>query len=242
MDKLFTIDYKNDKVKLSLLDGNTVFVMPYGLWMNEFMRVYYQVVINDQYEANRIRKGDIVIDCGAHVGMFSMIAAQRGATVFSVEPLLSNAACIEAMLLHGKYDISIVPCVVSNPETMAQGTVTIEYNLNEYSGEGCVVYDRAPNDDMQTAEAMVYTIDFIANRFHLPTVNFIKMDIEGSEVQALEGAETVIKRFKPKLAIAVYHHSDDAYNITELVKSYREDYNISIISKDGFTEPVLIAN
>lgn len=56
-------------------------------------------------------------------------------------------------------------------------------------------------------------------------VTFIKMDIEGSELKALEGAKTVIQRDHPKLAISLYHKPEDivelpAY-ILELVPEYK---------------------
>lgn len=53
---------------------------------------------------------------------------------------------------------------------------------------------------------------------------FMKADIEGAEKEMLRGAEDTIKKFKPKLAIAVYHKKDDIFNIPLLIHSYREDY------------------
>lgn len=57
---------------------------------------------------------------------------------------------------------------------------------------------------------------------------FIKMDIEGAEMSALKGAERIIRNFKPKLAICVYHNHEDVYLLTELIQKFRNDYQFYI--------------
>jgi len=53
---------------------------------------------------------------------------------------------------------------------------------------------------------------------------FIKMDIEGAEMKALIGAENVIRKSEPILAICVYHKPEDIYELTKLIHKYNQNY------------------
>ena len=59
-------------------------------------------------------------------------------------------------------------------------------------------------------------------------ITFIKMDIEGSELKALKGAEKIIKNFRPKLSIAIYHHYNDLWDIPILLSEWVPEYNFYI--------------
>lgn len=57
-------------------------------------------------------------------------------------------------------------------------------------------------------------------------VTFIKMDIEGQELNALLGAKTVLTRFAPKLNIAAYHKNEDLFEIPLLINKINKNYKI----------------
>lgn len=59
-------------------------------------------------------------------------------------------------------------------------------------------------------------------------VTFIKMDIEGSEREALMGAENIIRQYKPKLAISVYHKREDIIDIPMLILQYSDTYQFAL--------------
>ena len=59
-------------------------------------------------------------------------------------------------------------------------------------------------------------------------VTLIKMDIEGSELAALQGSVNVIKRDRPRLAICIYHKPEDLYEIPLWVKQTIPEYKLYI--------------
>lgn len=81
------------------------------------------------------------------------------------------------------------------------------------------ITDEAPNK---------IRVDSIDNICSGETVTFIKMDIEGSEMNALQGAINTIKRDKPRLAICIYHSLEDLYRIPLWIKETFPEYRIYI--------------
>lgn len=63
------------------------------------------------------------------------------------------------------------------------------------------------------------TIDEICDTLDLQKCDFIKMDIEGAELSALKGAEATLRKFRPKLAICLYHSVDDFCDIPKYIHS-----------------------
>lgn len=73
-------------------------------------------------------------------------------------------------------------------------------------------------------------------------VTFIKMDIEGAEIEALKGAEKTIKLCKPKLAICIYHEPDHLYRIPLMIKEMVSEYKFYVRQhSDTDSETVLYA-
>ena len=88
-------------------------------------------------------------------------------------------------------------------------------------------------------EVMIYAID---DYFKEQNVSFIKADIESYELEMLRGAESVIKRDKPLLAICLYHNATDMFLIPMFVKELYKDYKIKIRHyRYSFMETILYA-
>lgn len=102
--------------------------------------------------------------------------------------------------------------------------------LNSKEGSSCMV---SPTG---VSEINVTTIDLhIAEK-----VSFIKMDLEGWEINAIHGARNHIINDHPKLAIAVYHKSSDIWSIFDLVRNLRKDYKIYLRHyTESWTETIM---
>ena len=86
-------------------------------------------------------------------------------------------------------------------------------------GEGVGV---SCTNEVTNRKTEVVSIDETIN--HIPT--FIKMDIQTFEIQALLGGINNIIKYKPKLAISIYHKFDDLWNIPLLLKQWLPEYRL----------------
>ena len=156
---------------------------------------------------------DIVLDAGAYVGdtLRSFAELNPGArnTYYGFEPDPQNYAAFQR---EGKRYAGKLVAVNG-------GIAAEEGNLGFISN---AQMDSAFTRDAADLMIRVHTIDkFFAHR-SAPT--FIKMDIEGMELQALAGGEQIIRRTKPKLAICVYHRPEHLWDIPLMVRDWNPDY------------------
>ena len=91
-------------------------------------------------------------------------------------------------------------------------------------------FDQRGKDYSRFSEggAVVVSADTIDNVCWNDRITFIKMDIEGSELEALRGAEKIIRRDKPRLAVSIYHKPTDYFEIPFLIKEMVPGYKLYI--------------
>lgn len=170
-----------------------------------------------------VQKGDVVIDCGAYLGQFTLDALGAGAArVILMEPGTRPAACLRRTFSRE---------VASGQITILEGGVwgaegRLEF-LNNGSATGSFVQAGVPYTGAGAAKISVpvTTIDALVAHLKLDRIDFIKMDIEGAEQQALRGARRTLARFKPRLAIAGYHKPDDPQEIPRVVREGNPGYH-----------------
>lgn len=156
-------------------------------------------------EALGVRRGDVVLDVGAHVGLFAREALAAGASTvvtFEVTPRSNQALRrnLAREIAEGRvivlekgawFEEALLPLVVdahcSVCNSVAQGGQPI--------GE--------PSGTLTTIEVPLTTIDRVVRDLGLHRVDFIKLDIENAEAHALRGATTTLARDHPRLAIAL---------------------------------------
>jgi FkbM family methyltransferase len=79
-------------------------------------------------------------------------------------------------------------------------------------------------NDPTARKVTTLKIDDLVARGDFPRIDFIKMDIEGAELEALKGSESIMRQFKPKLAITVYHDFKDFWEIPKFLDGLEIGY------------------
>jgi FkbM family methyltransferase len=170
-----------------------------------------------------VQPGDIVLDCGASDGDFSREALQAGAKlVVSIEVSPAAVECLRRNLAQpvAEHRDIVYPKGVWDSE----GTLRLNVSDSNFAANSVVLRPGGSHADVL---APLTTIDKIVAELGLPRVDFIKMDIEGAEVNALSGARQTIAKFKPRLSIATEHKLDDEVEIPNAVRRLRDDYKMT---------------
>jgi FkbM family methyltransferase len=196
----------DDSMLLLRFDGKHDFWFPENtpitpeLW-NEYLVVFWTHYANfHSYLKGSIKfeRDDIVYDCGACEGFFTRLALQAGAQkVYCFEPSAIMCECLRRTFAK---EISQALVVV---EQKALFSVVGSAAFSQPEGDvfgGQLVQDGGFTVDL-------VTLDFFALTSQLP--DFIKMDLEGAEYEALRGGSTLLKKHKPKLAVTTYHNEAD---------------------------------
>ena len=169
----------------------------------------------------RIARDDVVFDCGANLGVFTVLAAYRGAEVFAFEPIPEARTILrETLKLNPAFAdrVHVIPCALGDEEKTAEFTI-LEDTL---VGSSMVL--------PQTGRKMrvpVTTVDAFVEAEGLDAVNFIKADIEGAERQMLAGAGDTLRNYTPKIAICTYHLADDPLVIANLLRNADPRYQLT---------------
>lgn len=98
------------------------------------------------------------------------------------------------------------------------------FHLGAWSEKTALSFDRRAGRNSRLKEGGVLVeVDSVDNLIREP-VTLLKMDIEGSEAQALEGAKQTILRDRPKLYVCAYHRNEDLFRLPLQIQSYVPDY------------------
>ena len=169
----------------------------------------------------RVRPGDIVLDAGANVGVFTRKALWAGAAkVVAIEPAPENLEC-----LRRNFAAEIAAgSVVVYPKGVWDKDDVLKMQLDPANSAEDSFFRKFAGG--QSIEVPLTTIDKMVAELGLPKVDFIKMDIEGAEQRAVVGAKNTIARFRPRMALCIYHVQDDPKMVPKLVHDAVPDYRV----------------
>ena len=175
---------------------------------------------------NHLKPGGCFYDVGAHIGYYSLLAARlvgHAGRVVAFEPDPDNLAALKENLLRNVLpQVDVIPAAVWK----FSGSVAFQRSAAESpeisSRRGAVVETNVESIDSGRIEVEAVSLDEIARDHRPPTL--IKIDVEGGEVEAIQGASNLIAHAKPILLIEVHHQAAATFLETELQQNYRIDW------------------
>lgn len=178
-----------------------------------------------------VKQGQYVFDCGAYTGntglYFARLAGNDG-HIYSFEAMPQTFRILENNVKNSRHEnISI--------HNFALNDKTCSLYFDSQMSPG----SRIQKDGI---EVNGISIDDFVERNMIERLDFIKMDIEGAELSALLGARRTCERFRPDLAICVYHKPMDLIAIPQILLKINPCYRFYLKQNScGFSETVLFA-
>jgi FkbM family methyltransferase len=193
------------------------YVIKHLEWEQVVQKVY-------DYPSARVIRGDIVLDCGTHIGGFTRKALNAGAqTVVAVEPETANIQAFRRNFAQELKSGKVI--LVEKGVWDKNGSLLLHVSRTGDSHSVNIAQNGGRDEKIE-----VITIDSLIQQLKLPRVDFIKMDIEGAEQNALKGAGHTLATWRPRLAISSYHQKGDPAAICAIIWAFQPNYLIG--SKD----------
>ena len=170
------------------------------------------------YLTNYIPKcGDVVIDAGAYVGVITLIMSklvgERG-KVISFEPdPLNYENLLENIKKHSLKNI--IP--------INKGLMNKSGKMDFYSNRGVSSSYIKPDNYNNPIKIKTTTLDYELKKLRIHKINFLKVDVEGAEIDLLKGAEKTLKNNNVNISVASYHvvnGEKTCFKVRDLLNSF----------------------
>lgn len=230
--KIYNLIPKSTQERIKLLYYNTKikgfsFSIKKGYYKTNAIEGWFILTLSPLYfivkDLNRYEKfykiahGDNVIDAGANEGILTLIYSKKvkeTGNVYAFEPDSKNILTFKKnhALNSDTENIQLQKKGLWNKNDIIE--------FYEAGTVGSSVFYEGKNAVKSKIE--VTSIDEFIRERNIPKLNFIKMDIEGAEIEALIGAVDTIKSLRPNFAIASYHLIDKEYTYKKLETFFLE--------------------
>lgn len=190
-------------------------------WVEESGELCHDRTVRERI-VKHIKHGDVVIDLGANIGDHTIAYAQAvglSGAVYAFEPRYDAFACLMV-------NMSRFPQVTCAPFAIGDDMHLSFLNYTPNAGASHV--GGGPKDGGHYDPIVITSLD----NLDFPQVNFIKLDIEGSEFMALKGARSTIIRCRPIILCelnsgALNRYDADVGDIINFLE--REDYRMELL-------------
>lgn len=175
-----------------------------------------------------LKEGDVIIDAGANIGLFSILAAQKIGSkgkVFAFEPIKETADILRKNLAVNKIDNVIVI-----QEALGEKEADKNFFVSDLLVDSSAVFEAGA----EIQQVKMTSLDVFLRLNNVGQIDFLKADIEGMERDFLAGAKETIAKYKPKITICFYHRRDDKDVLCRLIKKFVPEYKIKNTKTKSF--------
>lgn len=173
-----------------------------GLEINNNNRFFIPEIINV------LRKNEVFVDCGAHKGSvtkkFIQIVNNKYEAIYAIEPDCDNFEILEIQL-KDFFNVKTIKCALSEKNGEEKFYQGFDF-ASKLCKNGSVLVKTTPLDDLNIK------------------ATFIKMHLEGGELNALKGAVNTIRKCRPIIAVTIYHNSEGVWEIPFFLISNIKNY------------------
>lgn len=209
---------------------STVTIPPQDLMKPENRQLYYRflstlkelenIFIHSLYErSHQFRRGCIVVDAGARIGAFaakiSRAIGEEGRLI-AIEPEPRNFSCLVKNIKANNLNN-----VLAIQKALWSRTQPLDIYLSGNAAAHSAYYDAFYSSTDNSIRVDADTLDSILDDMNISSVDFVKMDIEGSEIEALKGMQKILTS-NVQLAIAAYHPVDGLFAHTVIVPQLKQ--------------------
>jgi FkbM family methyltransferase len=169
------------------------------------------------------KEGDIVVDIGAYIGLYTIIASKRVGANGKVIAIEADPSNFE--LLNRNIKVNQLTNIISlNNAVYSKETKLKLYLPGEELGHttyNTVMSDRAKNED-KFVEVSANTLDNLLQLKEITDVNWVKIDVEGAEFEVLKGAHNLLLNSRNIVILMEVHGSTNDYRLKleEFIRSY----------------------
>jgi FkbM family methyltransferase len=179
----------------------------------------------------RLSDHEVFVDCGAFHGdnlkKFQQLTNGHCKNYIGVEPDPANYAKLQNCIA------GLRSTFVGELEAQAVGVGRHRHTVR-FDSQGTISSAIVESGGTQIVVETLETI--LGGR----TPTFIKMDVEGFELEALQGAEALLRRHLPKLAICIYHVQNHPWSVPLFIHSLRPDYKIYLRRHREYLDDVVV--
>jgi FkbM family methyltransferase len=183
------------------------------------------------------KQGDIVVDIGAHIGLYTIISSKRVGTNGKVIAIEADPGNFEMLNRNIKLN-QLTNVIALNYAVYSKETKIKLYLPSGESGftkYNTIVSDWANNED-KFVEVNANTLDYLLqlNQIREEEVNWIKIDVEGAEFEVLKGATNVLSKSKNIALLMELHGPPNVYR--PKVQEFLNLYNFKIELEKSYDE------